>query len=131
MEQQFKKNDTDKNMQYALAKVLRIGVWLATATIALGGMVYLYSKASTKVVFDIFKPQDTAYISVPTILNGLTIGNGLAIVQLGVLLLIFMPIIRVIFAVVSFLKEKDYLYVTIGTLVLLIIFLSSYFEVVH
>lgn len=131
MEQQFKKNDTDKNMQYALANVLRIGVWLATATIVLGGVVFLYSKANPKVLFDVFKPQDTTYISVPTILNGLTIGNGLAIVQLGVLLLIFMPIIRVIFAVVSFLKEKDYLYVTIGTLVLLIIFLSSYFEVVH
>lgn len=131
MEQQFKKNDTDKNMQYALANVMRIGVWLATATIVLGGVVFLYSKANPKVLFDVFKPQDTTYISVPTILNGLTIGDGLAIVQLGVLLLIFMPIIRVIFAVVSFLKEKDYLYVTIGTLVLLIIFLSSHFEVVH
>ena len=118
-------------MQYALANVMRIGVWLATATIVLGGVVFLYSKANPKVLFDVFKPQDTTYISVPTILNGLTIGDGLAIVQLGVLLLIFMPIIRVIFAVVSFLKEKDYLYVTIGTLVLLIIFLSSYFEVVH
>ncbi len=131
MEQQFKKNDTDKNMQYALANVMRIGVWLATATIVLGGVVFLYSKANPKVLFDVFKPQDTTYISVPTILNGLTIGDGLAIVQLGVLLLIFMPIIRVIFAVVSFLKEKDYLYVTIGTLVLLIIFLSSHFEGVH
>lgn len=131
MEKQFKEIDTDKNMQHALANVLRIGVWLATATIALGGIVFLYSKTHTKVVFDIFKPQDTTYISVLTILNGLKVGNGLAIVQLGILLLIFTPIVRVLFAVVSFLKEKDYLYVAIGILVLLIIFLSSYFEVVH
>lgn len=131
MEKQLKEIDTDKNMQHTLANVLRIGVWLATATIALGGIVFLHSKAHTKIVFDVFKPHDATYISVATILSGLKVADGLAIVQLGIFLLILTPVVRVLFAVVGFLKEKDYLYVAIGTLVLLIIFLSSYFEVVH
>jgi uncharacterized membrane protein len=50
--------------------------------------------------------------------------KGQAIIQLGIVLLIATPILRVICSTIGFALEKDYLYVGISLLVLLIIFAS-------
>jgi uncharacterized membrane protein len=50
--------------------------------------------------------------------------KGAAIIQFGLLMLVFTPIARVLMSAVSFLMEKDYLYVVICLIVLAIIAIS-------
>ena len=42
----------------------------------------------------------------------------MAIIQLGILFLILTPLVRIIFALVGYLKEKDYVYVVVSLIVL-------------
>jgi Predicted membrane protein len=51
-------------------------------------------------------------------------GNPVAIIQFGLLLLIATPVARVIFAVFAFALQRDFLYVTISTIVLLTLLYS-------
>ena len=56
-------------------------------------------------------------------------GEGMAIIQLGILILILTPLVRIIFALIGYLKEKDYVYVAISLIVLAIMsvsFLTGY-----
>ena len=50
--------------------------------------------------------------------------DGAAIIQSGILLLSFTPVLRVVFSVFGFLIERDYLYAGIGLFVLSVILFS-------
>lgn len=50
--------------------------------------------------------------------------EGMAIIQLGILILILTPVLRIIFALIGYIKEKDYTYVLISLIVLGIITIS-------
>ena len=58
-------------------------------------------------------------------------GEGMAIIQLGILMLIFTPLMRIIFALIGYLKEKDYTYVIISSIVLAIMAISFFTGYAH
>lgn len=121
----------DKDMQLLLGTLLRVGVLISSAVILLGGIIFLTTQANEVVSFVDFKPEQTEFYSILTIFEGLKTFDGLAIIQFGVLLLIFTPIARVVFSIFSFLIEKDYMYVVIGIIVLCVIITSLYLDVAH
>jgi len=121
----------DKDVQRILGTVLRVGVLLSTVIVLIGGILYLSGCAAQPVAFGHFDPEATPFTSLPLLWAGLQHADGLAIIQLGVLLLIFTPIARIILSVFSFLLEKDYMYVLIGLLVLAIIMVSLYLDIAH
>ncbi len=51
-------------------------------------------------------------------------GDGRAIIDIGLLLLIATPVMRVVFSMVAFALEKDRLYVALTLIVLVILLLS-------
>jgi uncharacterized membrane protein len=51
-------------------------------------------------------------------------GDGLAVIQLGTLLLVAMPVARVLFVGICFCMERDWLYVGVAAMVLVILFSS-------
>ena len=114
----------DTDMQAIIGWVLRIGVILSLSIVFIGGAMYLYRHGES--VSDYSK-----FIGVPNFvqLNGIIPGilnlRGRSIIQAGIILLIATPIVRIIFSTISFVLEKDYLYIGISLLVLLIIILSS------
>jgi uncharacterized membrane protein len=55
----------------------------------------------------------------------------MAIIQLGIFLLIFTPLMRIIFALIGYLKEKDYVYVIISSIVLAIMAISFFTGYAH
>ena len=109
----------DKDLQLLLGTLLRVGVLISSAVILLGGIIFLSTQSNAVVSFSEIKPEQVKIFSIANIFEGLKTFDGLAIIQFGVLLLIFTPIARVVFSIFSFLIEKDYLYVVIGTIVLL------------
>lgn len=121
----------DKDVQVILGTLLRVGVLVSTAVVILGGIIFLFSHKSQMVSFETFRPEEARFSSIAEILKGLETFDGLAIIQFGVLLLIFTPIARIVFSIFSFLMEKDYMYVLIGTLVLVIIIASLYLDIAH
>ncbi|MEJ2882899.1 DUF1634 domain-containing protein [Pedobacter sp. GR22-6] len=114
----------DKDIQLILGTLLRVGVISSMSVVFLGGVIYLISNSSAVVDYNEFDPGKSGLSSIVAIFAGLKHLDGAAIIQFGTLLLIFTPILRVVFSVFSFLIEKDYLYVLIGLFVLSVILFS-------
>jgi len=131
MSKQIKHYLGDKDVQVILGTLLRVGVIVSTAVVLLGGVIFLTTQGNQLVSFSEFKPEHVKFSSVAKILSGLKTFDGLAIIQFGVLLLIFTPIARVVFSIFSFLMEKDYMYVIIGIIVLCVIITSLYLDIAH
>jgi len=114
----------DKDMQLLLGQVLRAGTVISVSIVFIGGIFYLYRHGHTIADYRTFKgiPDFVQYAS--GIFNGIFSFKGQAIIQFGIILLIATPIFRVIFSAIGFVLEKDYLYLGISLLVLLIIFMS-------
>lgn len=121
----------DKDIQLLLGTTLRVGVLISSTVILLGGIIFLSTQANEVIFFTDFKPEQTKFSSVTAIFEGLKTFDGLAIIQFGILLLIFTPIARVVFSIFSFLIEKDYMYVAIGLVVLGVIITSLYLDLAH
>jgi len=116
----------DTDMQLLLGKVLRAGTIISISVVFLGGILYLYRHGQSIADYKEFKGiPDFVRLSTQLISEALKF-KGQAIIQIGIILLIATPIIRVMFSAIGFALEKDYLYVGISMLVLLIIFFSAF-----
>ncbi|CAN5325498.1 DUF1634 domain-containing protein [soil metagenome] len=117
-------NFKDKDMQAVIGWVLRAGVIASMSVVMLGGVIFLYRHGQAIPDYRVFKgvPDFVAHIN--SLFEGAFALRGQAIIQLGIVLLIATPIMRVIFSAIGFVLEKDYLYLGISMLVLLIIFIS-------
>lgn len=116
----------ERDVEQYIGKLLRYGVMLSCAITLFGGVIYLYqhkgvmvdySPVPTGMAFGVEEYLRELNTILPRMLNF----DGAAIIQFGVLVLIATPIVRVAFSAVSFLIEKDYLYVVITLIVLIII----------
>jgi uncharacterized membrane protein len=118
------KNITDKDIQVLIGNLLRTGVYISMGIVILGGAIYLSEHAGEKIDYVVFDFNKVTLKTVEAIFSEVLTFKGAAVVQFGLLMLIFTPIARVLMAVISFFLEKDYLYVAIGLLVLAIIMAS-------
>ena len=105
----------------AIGKILRYGVVLSTAVVALG--VVLILVAPPPGTPDTLQGTLAAKFGVPTLspaalLAGLGRGSALSILQLGTLILLATPVVRVAASVLLFFRQRDMLYVGITLLVL-------------
>ncbi|MGE6220942.1 DUF1634 domain-containing protein [Nubsella zeaxanthinifaciens] len=118
------KNITDKDIQSLVGNLLRVGVYISMGIVVIGGIIYLFDHSTETIDYKVFDFNKVSLKTVAGIFSEVLTFKGVAIVQFGLLMLIFTPIARVLMAVVSFFIEKDYLYVAIGLLVLAIIMAS-------
>ncbi|MGV3547342.1 MAG: DUF1634 domain-containing protein [Pedobacter sp.] len=118
------KNITDKDIQSLVGNLLRAGVYISMAIVVLGGIIYLSEHGGEKIDYSEFSFNKVSLKTVESIFANVLTFRGAAVVQFGLLMLIFTPIARVLMAVVTFFLEKDYLYVLIGIIVLAIIMVS-------
>ena len=104
-----------------MGKLLITGVIVSGTLILAGGIYYLLQEGLSLPHFKTFRGVASNLKSVKQIFTGFIHLESLSIIQMGLLLLIATPIARVIFSVIGFLFEKDYLYVLISLIVLAII----------
>ena len=106
-----------RDMEMFIGRMLRAGVVTASIICIIrdGSSVADYSQFTGS-------PEDLRGFA--GILHGLMTFEPLAIVQLGVVVLLATPILRVAFSILAFLIEKDYLYVVITCIVLAIILIN-------
>jgi uncharacterized membrane protein len=120
------KKITDYDVEQLIGQVLRYGVLLSGSVAIIGGIWYLFQQGSAIPHYSNFSGEPAGYTSFTGIYKGLLTGSAKEIIQLGVVILIATPIIRIIFSLISFILEKDRLY-TIITLIVLCIILFSMF----
>lgn len=117
----------NKDVDLFIGKLLRYGVILSCIVTTIGGILYVIQHHGSipdysPIPFGEDFPGVAQYLrSFSSIFENVLAFDGAAIIQLGVIILIATPILRVAISVFAFLFEKDYLYVTITLIVLAII----------
>ena len=120
------KKVTDQDIQQLIGQVLRYGVLISGAVAIIGGIWYLFQHGSGIPHYTTFNGEPAGYTSLSGILKGLGQGSATEIIQLGVVILIATPILRIVFSLLAFILEKDRLYVLITLIVLSIILFSMF-----
>jgi uncharacterized membrane protein len=102
-----------------LGHILRAGVLLAAAIVLIGGGQYLLSEGSRpSAVYAMFRGEPADLLSVHGIVSDAMSGSARGLIQLGLLVLIATPIVRVVWSVIGFLRERDWIYVLFTIVVL-------------
>ena len=108
----------DSDIELRMGRLLQWGVTLAGAVMLGGGAIYLSRHAGDIPDYKNFRGVLPQFKTVSGILRGTVALQGRAIIQLGVLLMIATPVLRVVFALVAFALERDWLYTLISGVVL-------------
>ena len=117
----------ERDMELFLGKFLRFGVMFSCAVTLIGGGFYLYQQQG---VLPDYRPTpddqpfpgvEECLRSFSSIWQGVLALNGAAIIQLGVIILIATPVLRVAISAIAFWAEKDRMYTVITLIVLAII----------
>ncbi len=120
-----KRND----MQQIIGNTLRWGVSLACVIAFIGGVIYLFNHGGELLpdysTFAYDAEHPASYTTLEGVLQGVLTLNAGSIIQVGVIALILTPIMRVFLSLVEFLRERDWLYAIITSIVLAIIFSNS------
>lgn len=116
-------------MEIYISYVLRIGVLLAAAIIFVGSALYLAGLGSNegnpKKLNDILDGGGHSIpVSLVGIFHGITAGNPMAIIQLGVLALILTPMTRVAMTAALFIAQRDRIFVVITSVVFIVLVLG-------
>ncbi len=109
----MKSYDTEK----MIVKLLRVGVLISTVLILLGFIMLYFKESSVNI-------SSIEVNSIKEVINGLARLEPYAVIMTGLLILILTPILRVIIGILGFYLEKDYIYVKISSIVLIILILS-------
>jgi len=122
----------EKDFQAIIGNLLRYGVWISLSVAFIGGIVYLMHHGSEIEDYSVFKENDRNIFEViSTVVNGAIDGQGEYLIFFGIILLFLTPVFRVLLSLFSFMLEKDYLYVVITLIVILIIITSISFGFSH
>lgn len=108
----------DEAFEALLGHVLRAGVVLAAAVVAVGAAILLVRHGGESPLYSTFRGEPGELRSITGILAEARTFSGRGVIQLGLLLLIATPIARVFFALVGFGRQKDWMYVGISAIVL-------------
>ncbi len=116
----------DQKLEIIIGYTLRIGVVTAAIIVLIGGVLYLIQNHSEVTHYHTFHSAASRTDNISGIVRNIRELNMLGIIQLGLLVLIATPLLRVIFSVIVFVLENDVLYAA-ATLIVLIVLLYSFF----
>jgi uncharacterized membrane protein len=117
---------TDQQVEQFLGNLLRIGVLLAAAVVLLGGIVYLVHEGAATPDYERFHGEPPPLRTVGGVVAEARTLDGKGVIQLGLLLLIAVPVARVAFSVLAFALQRDRVYVLVTLLVLGVLLFSLF-----
>jgi uncharacterized membrane protein len=107
-----------------LSRVLRGGLLIAFLIVAIGGTLYLWRHGTEIPEYHVFKGEPRELRGISGIVSYALHDKSMGIIQLGIILLIATPIARVASCLLIFALQRDYLYITLATIVLLVLLYS-------
>jgi len=116
--QKLTKSANEKQLEYLLSNLLMYGVLIASSIVLFGGILYLIHHGSEPAEYQIFRGTPSEFHSPIGVVNSVLAGSRRGIIQLGLLILIAIPILRVIISFCTFFLQRNFIYVVITSLVL-------------
>ena len=114
----YNKTKREQQLELLLSNLLKYGVFLASAVVLVGGILYLIRHGAEPADYRVFHGVPSEFRSPEGVINAVLAGRGRGIIQLGLLILVATPIVRVAISFLAFLRQRDYVYVVVTLLVL-------------
>lgn len=119
-----KKLISDAMIDKTIGTLLRVGVVVSSLIVLIGGGLYLKRHGTELPNYHMFYGEPSELRNVLGIIRDAYSFSGRGIIQFGLLLLIATPVMRVAFTVVSFIIQKDRIYVGVTLIVLSVLLFS-------
>ena len=117
---------TDQRVETIIGNLLRTGVLLSGAIVLFGGILYLIQYGHVSAHYSGFDANRAELHAVGPVIRQAFHLDSRAIIQLGLLLLIATPVVRVAFSIAAFALERDWLYVCVALIVFAILMFSLF-----
>jgi len=114
----------DQRVEGMLATLLQTGVIISGIVVLAGGVLYLLHYGQIPAHYETFDAQRGSLRDMLGVMRSAWHGDGRAIIQCGLLLLIATPVARVFFSMIAFALQKDRLYVLLTLIVFMILLYS-------
>ncbi|WP_276959200.1 DUF1634 domain-containing protein [Allomeiothermus silvanus] len=108
----------DRKMEMLLGNLLRLGVLVSGAVVLGGGLLELISHGGQRVDYSVFRGEPASLRSLMGVLQGAVTAQPKHLIQLGLLLLVLTPVLRVALSALLFARLRDGTFVGITLWVL-------------
>ncbi|MEH2380896.1 MAG: DUF1634 domain-containing protein [Nostoc sp.] len=115
---QKRRTKFEQRFEQFIGNLLRVGVILATTLVLVGGILYLIRHGTEVPNYQFFRGEPAEFRTPDGVKTSILSGRNRGIIQLGLLLLIATPVVRVVFSLLAFVRLKDYTYVIVTLIVL-------------
>jgi uncharacterized membrane protein len=115
---------SDARIDQVIGNLLRVGVVLSSLIVLIGGGLYLTRHGTELPNYHMFHGEPSELRSILGIIKDASSFSSQGIIQFGMLLLIATPVMRVAFTVVSFIIQRDRIYIGVTLIVLSVLIFS-------
>ena len=115
---------SDAGIDKIIGNLLRVGLVVSCLIVMIGGGLYLTNHGTELPKYHIFQGEPSDLRTIPGIIKDASSFSGRGLIQFGLLLLIATPVMRVAFTVISFMFQKDRVYVGVTLIVLAVLLFS-------
>lgn len=119
-----KQNWTDHRIEVIVGNLLRTGVSTSAVVVLCGAAIYLARHGRAPADYRVFHGEPSDLRSLAGIIRSALTFHGQGIIQLGLVLLIATPVVRVAFSIWGFAEEHDRMYMLFTGIVLIILLYS-------
>jgi uncharacterized membrane protein len=112
---------SDHRVEGFIGGLLRIGVIVAACIVAFGGVLFLSRHASDVPNYRSFQGEPEFLKHLGNVVTSAFTLRSEAVIQLGILVLIAVPIFRVAVSIIAFLLKRDWIYCVVTFLVLMVL----------
>jgi uncharacterized membrane protein len=110
---------SDQQVETLVGNLLRSGVLLAFAVVLAGGVIFLMRHGGeSPQQYQVFHGEPAELRTVAGIVQNALSLSGRGLIQLGLLLLVATPVMRVAVSLLAFVSQRDWTYVLATTIVL-------------
>ncbi|MDZ8051314.1 MAG: DUF1634 domain-containing protein [Aulosira sp. ZfuVER01] len=117
-EKKLTKTLSEQELETLLSNLLKYGVLLASNVVLIGGILYLMRHGSEPVNYQFFQGEPSEFRSPSGVIYAVLSGSRRGIIQLGLLLLIAIPVLRVIISLLAFIWRREFIYIVVTLVVL-------------
>jgi uncharacterized membrane protein len=115
---------TDHELETSIATMLAWGVTVSSIAVLTGGVLYLKGAQTQIADYAHFHAAAPALRTILGVLQGVRQLDAQSIIQLGLMLLIATPVVRVLYCLIGFLRQRDKLYTGVSFVVLAVLIYS-------
>jgi uncharacterized membrane protein len=108
----------ERRVETLIGNLLRGGVLASAVVVLLGGVFYLAADGTGEPHYQLFRGERSELRSVPGVIRDALQLRSRGVMQLGLLLLMATPVMRVIVAGIAFALQRDKTYVAVALIVL-------------